>query len=249
MSATSSVFSDLSERAPYRRPGTTKPRQHLTLVTETGTEPITIEYRPLPAWTVSEFSLPEDARKRLLEDQIRPAERHDNDDYENWTALTGSFTQHANVAPPEHDTASTHPEMSNTAAVRHFLEALDRERARIAVHAEIEKRIAALRIIADEEGLPWSDVSLRALRRFLRAYPTTQRPLLTLLDSGNLRALWKDNQGQQVGLQFREPEEIQFVLFAKRPGSVAMTRTAGRDTFDALPKQIAAHGLMRLLFP
>jgi hypothetical protein len=52
-----------------------------------------------------------------------------------------------------------------------------------------------------------------------------------------------------VGLQFRAPDEIQFVLFAKRPGSQAMTRTAGRDTFEALPRQIEAHGLMGLVMP
>ena len=111
----------------------------------------------------------------------------------------------------------------------------------------IARRLGELRDIAQNENAIYSQVSAEQLRAFIAANGVTRRPLLSLLDNGNLRALWDAPSGEQVGLQFRGGSEIQFVFFARRFNPDGMMRSAGRDTIAGVAEQIASLKLTGLL--
>lgn len=107
------------------------------------------------------------------------------------------------------------------------------------------KRLEALRIEGERDGVRISDASRLDLIEFVSAHRCSRRPYLSLHDNGNLRTLWSTSDGEQVGLQFRGEDQVQFVLSAKR-ATGKMARSAGRDTLAGLPKQLEAHGLWAL---
>ena len=74
-----------------------------------------------------------------------------------------------------------------------------------------------------------------------------RRGSLVLLDNGNLRIVWKDGQGTQLGLQFLGDRVVQYVVFKQRRAARHVSRVAGRDTFDGLKSQIEAFELKSLL--
>ncbi len=112
---------------------------------------------------------------------------------------------------------------------------------------EIESRIEDLKALAGDEGIEASDDSERDLRSFLHSLDFTRRPYLVLLDNGNFRAVWKNDDREQIGLQFQGRGQVQFVLFALRLPDRFMARATGRDTLECVRRQIAAHDLWRLL--
>lgn len=112
---------------------------------------------------------------------------------------------------------------------------------------QIESRLAELRTAAAEDALPWSDASESALRRFLNAYRQPARPMIVLLDNGNLRAIWKDVRERHVGLQFLDNDIIQYVVIARRSGANFASLAAGRDGIDGVVAQIGAMGLLDLI--
>jgi hypothetical protein len=91
-------------------------------------------------------------------------------------------------------------------------------------------RIDDLKADARSEGHRVSEASERDLGTFLDTNVFTHRPYITLLDNGNLRALWKNSTGEQIALQFRGGKEVQFVLFVRRRNGGFMARTSGRGT-------------------
>lgn len=111
---------------------------------------------------------------------------------------------------------------------------------------KIESRLQDLRALSEDEGEPYSQDSESALKAFLGKIAAKNRPYIALLDNGNLRALWKDLQGQQIGIQFLGDEHIQFVLFAKREGDMPMAKLFGQDIFSGLIKTIRANNLDEL---
>lgn len=68
------------------------------------------------------------------------------------------------------------------------------------------------------------------------------RPSLFLNDNGNLRALWKNDQREQIGLQFLGGGNIEFVIFKQRKGRLGMAHTAGVDMKDRVLAHINASG-------
>lgn len=62
-----------------------------------------------------------------------------------------------------------------------------------------------------------------------------KRPFITLLDNGNIRILWKNQEGEQIGLQFLGGKQVQYVLFALRENGI-MARASGRDTINGVNK-------------
>jgi hypothetical protein len=69
-----------------------------------------------------------------------------------------------------------------------------------------------------------------------------------LLDNGNLRALWKNEIDEQVGLQFLGGCVVQYVIFAQRPNPPMMSRNAGTEALANVLSEIAARGCNHLLF-
>lgn len=109
---------------------------------------------------------------------------------------------------------------------------------------QIDSRLYELRAVANEDEIPWSDASELALRSFLNAYRQPSRPMITLLDNGNLRAIWKDGRERHVGLQFLGGDLVQYVMISRRPGAGFGSQSSGRDSVLGVIAQL--HG-MRLL--
>ena len=108
-------------------------------------------------------------------------------------------------------------------------------------------RLNELKKDARTEGHTVSSGSEKDLMTFLSEHVFTCRPFITLLDNGNLRALWKTPEGEQIGLQFRGGNEVQYVLFADRTDRGFMARSSGRDALSDIDGHINVHNLERLL--
>jgi len=120
-------------------------------------------------------------------------------------------------------------------------------RERQHIRTEIEARLRELRIDAESSGEPFSDASLDDLWVFLDSFPNATRPAIFLLDNGNLRALWKNEAKEQVGLQFLGNGEVQFVIFSQRQNPPIMAREAGAGPLSAIRAVIAEMDGERLL--
>lgn len=112
---------------------------------------------------------------------------------------------------------------------------------------DLSKRVQALKIEAELDEVPFSVASYADFLSFITETQPQSRPSLFLNDNGNLRALWRNDAREQIGLQFLGGGNIQFVIFKRRPGADTMTRVAGIDTKANIPGHIRASGAMGLL--
>jgi hypothetical protein len=87
----------------------------------------------------------------------------------------------------------------------------------------IDLRVQALRIEAEIDQVPFSNASHADFRAFIRQVPSRARPAIFLRDNGNLRALWKNDDQEQIGLQFLGGGDIQYVILKRRPGGRLMS--------------------------
>ena len=110
-----------------------------------------------------------------------------------------------------------------------------------------QRRIQELKADAQIEGYTVSESSERDLLRFLDEYVFTQRPFITVLDNGNLRALWKNEKGENLGIQFLGKDQVQYVFFAYRADQDFIARVSGRDSLTYIGRHIEALGLERLI--
>lgn len=113
---------------------------------------------------------------------------------------------------------------------------------------ELSKRVQFLKVEAEIDRIPFSYASLADFQAFIRDIAPSLRPSLFLNDNGNLRALWKNNWHEQIGLQFLGGGSIQFVIFKQRKGTLKMARAAGIDAKDKILGHIKASGAEGLLF-
>ena len=67
------------------------------------------------------------------------------------------------------------------------------------------------------------------------------------MDNGNLRAIWKDEQGTRLGLQFLGDGMVQFVIFKRRKQGQPISRVSGRDSLEGLKWVIVTYELHSLL--
>lgn len=113
--------------------------------------------------------------------------------------------------------------------------------------SKVKERVAYLGELLDEDGLEYSQKSEAALISFIESYGIKKRPLVSVLDSGNFSARWKDESGQRVVVNFVGEEDVQFVLFAERAASDKLAVLHGSDVFGGVIKNITANGLDFLL--
>ncbi len=114
--------------------------------------------------------------------------------------------------------------------------------------AAYRERIEELNREAVLDNLAINQSSERAFWAFMDSLKFFRKGTVFLLDNGNLRAVWKSNTGDQIGLQFIDQRTIQYVLFKYRdPRAEYPSRVAGRDTLDGVRRQIAALDLSTLL--
>ena len=111
-----------------------------------------------------------------------------------------------------------------------------------------QSRIETLRTDAEEDGYRLNPASERDFWQFIRSEPFIRKGSLVLLDNGNLRAMWKDQDGTHIGLQFLGGRVAQYVIFKHRAAAGAISRVAGRDSFEGVKRQIAAFDLRPLMY-
>jgi hypothetical protein len=113
---------------------------------------------------------------------------------------------------------------------------------RLKARLEIEERLRELRIDAVLGGERFSESSEQDLRDLLGSLALTRRPSIFLLDNGNLRALWRNDAKEQVGLQFLGAGAVQFVMFKLRKDPPMMARDWGVDVLSAIKPRITVNG-------
>lgn len=99
---------------------------------------------------------------------------------------------------------------------------------------QIGERIDELHACAAADNEPFSETSHADLRRFLSNLPFVRKPSIFLLENGNLRAVWKNDQNELIGLQFIGGGAIQFVSFHLREEPAMMSRACGVDNHESL---------------
>jgi len=112
----------------------------------------------------------------------------------------------------------------------------------------VKQRISTLKRIGAEQNISLSEKSGELLIEFLNKRTIDNKPSIFLLENGNFRALWKNEKGEQIGLQFLSDGNIQFVFFSRRPDSVDLARSYGIDTPEGIKRIIDANRLRTLLY-
>lgn len=112
---------------------------------------------------------------------------------------------------------------------------------------EYKTRINMLRDLAEEEGCYLSKLSEKDFWKFVKSEPFIRKGNLVLLDNGNLRVAWKDDQGEHLGLQFLGSQMAQYVIFKRRKHQRKISRVVGRDDLEGIRRQIQAFDLQSLV--
>jgi len=128
-----------------------------------------------------------------------------------------------------------------------FPDTTDTEQRIHAVRQAYTRRIEELRSDGAMEDLPINEASERDFRSFVISSFELKKAGLVLLDNGNLRAIWKGDDGSQLGLQFLGGRMVEYVFFVRRPAAREMSRGAGLDTLDALKEQIRRWNLSSMV--
>lgn len=115
-----------------------------------------------------------------------------------------------------------------------------------AVFGEIRDRFRSLDVIARDEKIGISSESLRDMLTFFGSTPLSRRPSIYLHDSGNYRAVWRNQSNEQVAIQFLGKDAAQFVIF-KLASNGMMKRVAGSYPLSALYRQIEVNKAESLL--
>ena len=114
-------------------------------------------------------------------------------------------------------------------------------------HDSYKLRIEYLQHEAAFDGYALNGKSVSVFWRFVRSAHDFRRGSLVLVDNGNLRAIWYDEQGSRLVLQFLGDDMVQYVIFRRRKTAQMLTRFAGRDTIGEVSRQKEVFGLGSLL--
>ena len=109
-------------------------------------------------------------------------------------------------------------------------------------------RLQYLQKEAKHDGYSLNRASEIDFKQFIRTTRNIRTCDLVLLDNGNLRAIWKDGRKAHLGLQFLGDKVGQYVIFKQRSGKLPVARVAGRDSLEAIGRQIDAFRLQSLIY-
>ena len=118
-------------------------------------------------------------------------------------------------------------------------------------HTKYDAYVPRLEFLQDEarhDGYELNSASEIDFRNFVRSDPGIRKGNLVLMDNGNLRAIWKDENGMRLGLQFLGGRMVQFVIFKRRKQGQPISRVSGRDSLRGLERLIVAFELNSLLY-
>jgi hypothetical protein len=130
---------------------------------------------------------------------------------------------------------------------KYLVAAAAQRRQRRTIEGQIEDRLRELRVDAQLEGEPFSEESVVDLRQFIQSVGVTNGPAIFLMDNGNIRTLWRDADGQQVGLQVLGTRRVQFVIFSQRENPKMMMRAYGIDSLVEINARLIHDRVDRLL--
>lgn len=123
----------------------------------------------------------------------------------------------------------------------------DKLAAMQSVHNAFAERIETLKSDAALEGFSLSAGSKRDFWVFVRSIPFIRKGSLVLMDNGNLRCVWKDDRGNQIGLQYLGTGSVQFVILKRPGGAEGAARVAGCTSLTDIKRQFRAFDLEGLL--
>lgn len=127
-------------------------------------------------------------------------------------------------------------------------EARDNILEKINFESSIKQRLNILKRDGDLEGISYSRKSENYLIDFFKNHLIKNRPSIFLLENGNFRVLWKNKFGEQIGLQFLDNGDIQYVMFARRTDRVDLARSYGSDTPESINRFVEANRLRNLIY-
>lgn len=155
---------------------------------------------------------------------------------------------HLHVVAPGYSQSADTLCLQDSGPLIQYIAALE-ERAHInrQIRSQIAARLRELQIDARLSGDPLSTASLLDLFRFLSSINLAHRPAIFLLDNGNFRALWKNSENEQVGLQFLGDEVVQYVIFSRRADHSMLTADSGRESLSNIRAKITATSSYHLL--
>ena len=112
--------------------------------------------------------------------------------------------------------------------------------SKIAHNRAYEARIKVLRAYASEDDdiEKVNEDSINDFWAFMKITGFSRQAGLVLLDGGDLRAVWRENDGHDVGLRFLGNQEIMYVIFKRDAGGQITKRAVGSGSFDKVVKQI-----------
>ena len=110
-----------------------------------------------------------------------------------------------------------------------------------------DDRIEELEKHAQLEGCLLNAASKESFLEFFKRNPLIRRDRLVLMENGNLRAVWKGDDGAHIGLQFLNQHSVQYVIFKQREPLSPVSRVYGRDTMKGIMRQIKAFDLEDIL--
>ena len=108
-------------------------------------------------------------------------------------------------------------------------------------------RIEELRRFGELDGFSVNQASEKDFWSFFGSTPFVRTAEMVLLDNGNLRVIWDDEDGNHIGLQFLGSRVLQYVMFRQCKDSTQISRLAGRATFGGVRRQVRTFELESLL--
>ena len=130
---------------------------------------------------------------------------------------------------------------------RFIAELAKKEKQALEMRYAYRLRIEALRSEASLDGFSVNAASEEDFWSFVESISFAQKVGLVLMDNGNLRAVWKGENGSHLGLQFLGNRLVEYVIFKRRQATRDVSRVAGRDTIDGIKRQIRAFDLTVLM--
>ena len=115
-----------------------------------------------------------------------------------------------------------------------------------AVYKAYEDRIDFLKKEAEIERISFNKESESDFWSFIKSIPFIRKGSLFLKDNGNLRVVWKDDNGNHLGLEFFGSDLMQYVIF-KCHAEKEIERVAGRDNQKGIKDKIHTYGLNSLV--
>ena len=114
-------------------------------------------------------------------------------------------------------------------------------------------RLRFLRNEATKEGTSINEKSVKDFEQFVKFHPKLMTAGLCLMDSGNLRAIWKSKghrHKNHFGVQFLGDGMVQYVIFKEREkgAGYSMERVAKTGTIEDLNSKIKFYDLHSLIY-